>query len=291
MNIQSFSVIAGTAACNAACPFCISKMTGIKELGYTPAPINWQNFKKACRLAQINKIPTVLITGKGEPTLYPDQLTQYLEVLAPYEFPIIELQTNGLNFMDDPLRYDSYLKRWHELGLSLIAISIVSTDAELNRKIYTPGRSEYIQLNKLVSHLHDLGYSVRFSVTLINGFTDTPEKAEMLISEAHRWGVEQISLRPVAMPSESESKIHAENTKNLLLTREKIQALSEYLTSIGHPLVTYGHGSVIYDVHGQNVCLTNALTIKSQTEDIRQMIFFPDGHIRFDWQYKGAVIL
>jgi hypothetical protein len=51
------------------------------------------------------------------------------------------------------------------------------------------------------------------------------------------------------------------------------------------------HGAIVYDLHGQNICLTNALTIEPRSDEIRQLIFFPDGHLRYDWQYKGAIIL
>jgi hypothetical protein len=51
------------------------------------------------------------------------------------------------------------------------------------------------------------------------------------------------------------------------------------------------HGGVVYDVYGQNVCYTNALTTNKSSEDIRQIIFFPDGTISHDWKYTGAVLL
>jgi hypothetical protein len=51
------------------------------------------------------------------------------------------------------------------------------------------------------------------------------------------------------------------------------------------------HGAIVYDYRGQNVCLTDALTIEPETDKIRQLIFFPDGHLRYDWQYKGAILI
>ena len=98
MKIQTFTIVAGTAACNAKCPFCISKMTPKQGVSFKEPEVNWRNFAKACRLAQVNNVSTVLFTGKGEPTLYPEQITQYLKELQPYNFPLIELQTNALVF-------------------------------------------------------------------------------------------------------------------------------------------------------------------------------------------------
>ena len=66
MHFQTFSIVVGTRACNASCPFCISKQTGLFG---TPIKVNWRNFHIACNLAQKANTTTVLLTGKGEPTL------------------------------------------------------------------------------------------------------------------------------------------------------------------------------------------------------------------------------
>jgi uncharacterized radical SAM superfamily protein len=52
MRIQTFSIVVGGTACNAKCPFCVSKMT--PEMGATNEKmpdVNWVNFAKAVRLA------------------------------------------------------------------------------------------------------------------------------------------------------------------------------------------------------------------------------------------------
>ena len=51
------------------------------------------------------------------------------------------------------------------------------------------------------------------------------------------------------------------------------------------------HGAEVYDVAGQNVCISNCLTIEPDTDNLRQIIVFPDGHIRYDWNYEGAILL
>lgn len=291
MKIQTFTVVSGNAACNAACPFCVSKMTGIKAIGFRPVKVNWRNFDKACRIAELNGISTVLITGKGEPTLFPDQLTEYLKHLEKYNFPILELQTNAVLFWEQPEKYDKYLQEWYDLGLTTISISVVHYDREKNRANYVPGKKEYMDLGEVIGKLHKIGYTVRFSVVLIKDHIDTPEEAEKMVKQANEWGVEQVSLRPVAAPEESESEKYKTDTVNMMLTPEKVAKLNEWAEKRGRLLLSYGHSSRIFDIDGQNVCLTDALTIKPSTDDIRQMIFFPDGHIRFDWQYKGAIIL
>lgn len=290
MNIQTFSIVAGIAACDARCPYCVSKMTGIKNLGFKELKINWRNFNKACRLAQISRVPTVLITSKGEPLLYPEQLTDYLIHLKKYNFPFIELQTNGLLLDYKFARYQKYLKEWYRLGLGLIAISIVHDDSLKNKAIYTPNK-DYINLERLIKRLHYLGFSVRLSCTLLKGYIDSPQKVQKMAKFAQKLGIEQLSLRPVTRPLVSEDlKVYQWVGKHML-ENYQIERIGKFLDKKGNRLVTFGHGSVLYDLGGQNVCLTNALTIKPETSDIRQLIFFPDGHLRFDWQFKGAILL
>ena len=75
------------------------------------------------------------------------------------------------------------------------------------------------------------------------------------------------------------------------LRPEELQDIRTYLESHGTLLMTLIHGASIYDVEGQNVCLTDSLTLTAKTDDLRQLIFFPDGHLRYDWQYPGAILL
>lgn len=290
MKIQTFSIIAGSKTCNASCPYCVSKMTGFQGITDKVSKINWLNFEKACRLAKINQVASVIITGKGEPTLYPEQITDYLQNLKKFEFPLIELQTNGLLLGYKFRKFKKYLEEWHDLGLGLVAISVVDSEPSKNALIYTP-KKRYIDLRKLIIELHCLGYSVRLSCTLIKGLVDSSPKVLEISEYAKSLGVEQLSLRPVIRPIVSEDQQVYEWVGDNLLSENQISEIRDFLDQKAKRLITYGHGSVLYDLNGQNVCLTNALTIKPESDDIRQLIFFPDGHLRFDWQYKGAVIL
>jgi len=51
-------------------------MTPCNGVGAVEPPVNWRNFHEACRLAQLSDATTAMFTGKGEPTLFPDQTTQ-----------------------------------------------------------------------------------------------------------------------------------------------------------------------------------------------------------------------
>jgi len=288
MKVQTFTVIAGTKVCNARCPYCISKMTPCQGVGVKEEKINWRNFEKACKFAEVSNISTVLITGKGEPTLYPRQITDFLKKMKKHNFPFIEIQTNGISLEEE--KYNKYLKEWYDLGLTTICLSIVHYEKEKNKEIYTPYR-EYIKLKKLIDKLHEIGFSVRLSCTMIKDFIDSPEKAEELIKKVKEWKVEQLTLREVAKPQNSENKDVHQWTSLNTPTRKQYDKIKELIKSRGNKIMTLGHGAVVYDFEGQNVCLTDALTIKPESDNIRQLIFFPDGHLRYDWQFKGAILI
>ncbi|MEK6758104.1 MAG: radical SAM protein [Nanoarchaeota archaeon] len=285
MKIQTFSIVAGTTVCNAHCPYCISKMTPKQGINLEEPNVNWRNFEKACRLAEINGVTTVLITGKGEPTLYPEQITKFLENLKKFNFPLLELQTNGMVLIEE--NYEKYLKKWYELGLTMIALSIVHYKQEENKKIFS---DKYPELKKLIDKIHKIGFSVRLSCTMLKGFIDNPKEVENLIKKAKEWKVEQLSLRKLAMPKCSENENVLAWTKKNVVDKTELEKIKKFIIKNGNKLMTLG-GAQIYDVNCQNICLTDALTIKPESDSLRQIIFFPDGHLRFDWQYKGAILI
>ncbi len=288
MKVQTLSVLVGGSACNAKCPYCISKMTPKQGVRLKTPKINWRNFEKACRFAQMNNVTTILLTGKGEPTLFPEQLTAFLKKLTKFNFPIIELQTNGLVF--EKPKYEKYLKQWYELGLTIISISVTHYKKEQNRKIFTPNK-DYMDLEKVIKKLHKIGYSIRLSCTLFKEYIGSPEEIRRMITKAKEWKIEQLSLRKICKPLESESKEVFKWVTEHSLDEEDYNKIVNFLEENGNKLVTLLHGPVIYDIKGQNVCFTDALTLKPETDNLRQLIFFPDGHLRFDWQFKGAVII
>lgn len=290
MNIETLTILAGTTACNAKCPFCISKMTPKQGINEHETEVNWRNFKKACLLAEKKGVTNVLISGKGEPTLYPDQIASYLEKLKDFKFPIIELQTNGIILEKSFEKYEKYLKDWYENGLDIISISIVHHDPLKNGEIFTPDEN-YIELGKLVERLHVIGFSVRLSCTLMKGYIDSIYEIVRLINSAKDWKIEQLTLRQLAMPMFSENKKVSEWVRNHLIDKKDLKEIKSFFDKSANRLVTLEHGAVIYDFNDQNVCLTNALTIEPFTKNIRQLIFFPDGHLRYDWQFKGAIYL
>ena len=112
-----------------------------------------------------------------------------------------------------------------------------------------------------------------------------------MIKQAGKWGAEQLTLRKVAAPENSQNTAVYSWTKAHELSQASLDDIENFLLKNGHKIASFDYGGAIYDVDGQNVCFTNALTLNKNSENFRQAIYFPDGHVRFDWQYKGAIII
>ena len=124
--ISTYTIIARNMKCPNDCPVCISKMTPSNGINYDDSKFNWDKFDKANQIAISRGAQNVIITGKGEPTLFPDLISGILTELPKNKFERIELQTEGSNIFKYIL--DSTLQGWRNRGLDLIAISIYFYD-------------------------------------------------------------------------------------------------------------------------------------------------------------------
>lgn len=253
--------------------------------------VNWRNFKIACRLAMRCGVTSAMFTGKGEPTIFPAQITKYLQAMAEFQFPIVELQSNGILIVDRPETYAKHLRDWYELGMTTIAISVVHSLPEKNRPIYLPHRDQYIDLPELIAVLHEHQLSVRLACIMARGYVDSGSELERLIEFAQKHHVEQLTVRPVNRPQNNRNEEAHRWAGEHYLREEDMQDIRDFLESNGTLLMTLIHGAEVFDVGGQNICLTDSLTIDAKSTDLRQLIFFPDGHLRYDWQYPGAILL
>jgi molybdenum cofactor biosynthesis enzyme MoaA len=282
MKSNTFSIVVGDDKCNARCPFCVAKMTGqVRPV----VGLNVRRLDTACKIAKqsANGFCTAMITGKGEPLLFPGHIEAVLYKLQEHNFPVIELQTNGV-LID---RYKKVMAKWQGIGLDLVCISIAADDPESSNCIM--GISGDYRYPHAVDTLHELGFSVRLNVTMTRQGLHTTKEFNALLARCHRLGVEQLTLREVTMPNCCGPT--AEWVKKNIPTGFS-KVLGHYIEMHGGTrLLVLPHGGVVYDICDQNVCVTNCLTGSTDPDDTRQIIYFPDGRIAYDWRYAGARIL
>jgi len=288
MKFNTFSVCVGTEACNAKCPFCVAKMTeGFHANNRVP---EFSKLSISSRFAVMNGVNTVLLTGKGEPTLFPKEIGGCLMVLKS-KFPLIELQTNGLVFADKN-KWRPILEDWSGQGLTHVALSIVHYYNADNGRIYCGADVpyEYPDLMTTIDFLVNLGFSVRLNCIGLKGYIDNIQKIKELLDFARSTGHElQVTWRPVTIPTGCDNDI-AKATKELQVEGCNIRSTVEWLHYGASLLYKLPHGAEIFDVDGQNLCITNCLTSQPKKDVIRQLIY-ADGRLRYDWDKKGAIIL
>ena len=287
----TYTIIAGSKACPNDCPICISKMTPDYELGTKEPEVNWERFDKATTIALNHGAETALITGKGEPTLFPGQVTRYLLRLHGKPFDKRELQTEGSLLAKGGL-YDDFLDVWRDLGLDTVAVSVYHYDGQKNKEVFRPKSGEYFNLAKLIEKLSSKGMNTRLSCVMLNNYVDNVEEVKKLIEFAKQNGVFQLTLRTADRPKTSLDSMVAEFVDKNRLDNERLEVINNFLKENGGVCDILPHGAVVYEVGGQNVCITTGLTYNPGEKMIRQLIFFPQGWLTSSWEYvQGGRLL
>ena len=284
MKIQTMSIVCGTESCDAHCPFCVSKMTPKINKTHGKPKVNWRNFSIACKLAEKAGATTCLITGKGEPTLYPTLIVDYLSRIAG-KFPFIELQTNGIRIGNGQVP-NHILEGWYKYGLTTICLSAVGT-GDTNKNIYS---KEYPNIADTVRRLHTVGFSIRLSIMMLKEYIDSPTHIKRVVEFCKKNEIEQLTVRPITYPENTDNEI-SRWVANHALNDNEILAIKHHIIDNATPVLHLSHGATVYDYDGQNLCLTNCLTTNDTDDNMRQIIFFPDGTISYDWKYEGARLL
>lgn len=277
MEILTYSVVVGSTACNAKCPWCVSKTTPPHEL--KPNTINWTLLNKGAQLAIRGGATTLLITGKGEPTLYPHEVLLVIQELGKL-FPIIELQTNGYALHT----IVEWLPRWKSAGLTTVAISIAYMDNDKSAELMG-GRGTKIQC--LVNEIHKAGLMARLSLVMVKGGVDSAAKLISAIGWAKDIGADQLSVREVANSPEWELDISNKRLPGKW-TRE-VDELFEDVFKGARILQHLPYGAVVLDVQGQNVCLTNCLT--PPTDGVLRQIIYTSEGVFSDWTTKASRLI
>lgn len=284
MKIHGFSIVVGDSSCNMNCPYCISKMVCTRIPADTQ--VRWDRFKTAMEIAKqaADGLISVKLTSTGEPLLFPSQIDAYLDRLQGV-FPLIELQTNGLTL---PWLPKGTLDSWSQMGLTLVCTSVAHYDPQHSTDIMR-GPKDYNFWDS-VKIVQDAGLSCRLNCTMVKGGIDNKDKVDTLIDECKREGVDQLTIRRVYKPTATKERgpfdwVCANQPELTTFT------LFDHLENTGTELLRLPHDTSVFDVRGQNVCVGNCISRTTDPNEIRQLIFFPDGKLMYDWQYLGARIL
>jgi molybdenum cofactor biosynthesis enzyme MoaA len=290
MRIQTLSLVV-QAGCGAGCPFCIARQTPVvaKSDKVWMSGAADRGLRKAFRLAEIGGCTTALITSKAEPLNNPDQVEDYIRQANHYDMPLVELQTNGMAFQRAD--FTELLETWRNLGLTTIAISCAGIDDEKNQEIYDPKGTLTMSGYKLahaVKPVLDAGLMCRLTVTLFKGGVDSVEAVHKVIGYCRDNGIQQVTFGRVTMPESSRNEKATAWVKEHAISWEMLTELRASLCERGTPILSLMHGARVWDVNGVAVGVRECLTRSKQIEEIRSLIYWPDGKITYDWSYAAA---
>jgi len=263
MKTHTFSIVVGSAACNAGCPWCVSKMT----LSEAPKgdTINWHRFDTACNIVQQARdgLVNVLLTGKGEPMLFPTHISAYLEALDRKNFPLIDLQTNG-TLIEKEL---DKLTHWRDSGLTLVCISIAHWHSDESCRLMKI--KDNYNFFESIAQLHDHGLAVRLNCTLMQDGVSNTYGVDHLIESCRMYGVEQLTFREVETSAGGDADVWNHATSQKLIYQEPNWLRNHLIWNKATKLLDLPHGAEVYDYQGQNVCISNCLTSTTDANDIR----------------------
>ncbi|MCR9233364.1 MAG: radical SAM protein [bacterium] len=132
---RSVSVLPIAIGCQAKCAFCFSKSSASVE--QDKGTLDLAHIEHILRSAQARGAQRAVITGGGEPTLYPRQKLLDLIRLSAAWFPEkVVLITNGYVLTEmSPVERLAYLEELQAAGLTTLAISHHHFDPAVNRQI------------------------------------------------------------------------------------------------------------------------------------------------------------
>ena len=277
-DVLTLTLVAGTRACPNSCPICISNMTPSHGIDMEKITVDTGILRKSIQFALNHKAQNVLITGKGEPTLHPSQVSQYLVEMKGKPFDKRELQTEGSNISRDAM--NPLLETWSYLDLDFIAVSIFHYDDILNQNMFRNNKGYSIE--NLVYKLNGMGFKVRLSCVMAKGYIDSVDKVKELITFAKEVKAVQLSLRTIDRPPNPLDTETASNVDKYRLDKETIEEIMAHIRS-GLYCDTLPHGAEVWEVNNQNTCITTGLSADAGSDTIRQLVFFPQGILTSSW--------
>jgi pyruvate-formate lyase-activating enzyme len=285
--VPTLNFLIGDRSCNMSCRYCISKMTegGLGEF----SPLWYTNQPLAFSVAKKYDSDTVLITSKGEPTLWRQQVCDVISRSRNEGF-IVELQTNG-GLLDD-----NYCKVLAYAGLNTIALSRVYIDTEANNEICDPIRHRSPDLYNLIAMIHRYGMNARLCFVAMENCFDTPASVIGLCQWASKQKVKQVTLRRMGMPnfnylenSDKAQGIYKFVSENII-SNDTWKHIIDFLMANYRVLRVFDWGSISWAVEGVQLLIADCLTVPGPDGTIRYLIYCPDGHLRYSWEHDCTII-
>ena len=281
-KIYSVSAVLGGPNCNAKCPSCAGQV--LRPMASNQQQESWhkapRNIVPASRLALNYGAWSLALTSSGEPTLYPDAITDTLKTLKDngVQWPFINLFTNGVLLAKNKLP----LKEWKELGLTSIALSVHHTDSKRNALAY--GFDSMYEIPDAIKIIRDAGLSARIVLLLGKNNIGTLDEYVKNLNQLKEWKAGLITSW----------EIKANNGQRIEQTPSRWEMLKirAWLLAKTDPVMGHVWGGMVRNYKGMNIRLTDYVSKHSPRNDyIRQLVLLPDGKVSYSWFQQGMFCL
>ena len=290
MNIQSLSIVVPNGYCWNSCPFCVSRMHH-EEYGQSifdrPYFKNTRVFDlpvpylDRIRFVRDEGCNSMIITGDAEPQQNIPFIISLLIANRSLRKPFynITLQTTGSGLTRDDI------KKMAALGLTTVALSISSFDADRNAVIIGMPEKKKCSFYDIIRCAKEFNLVVRASVNLTDEFAEY--RPERYFEWAQINGVDQLTFRKLYASGDSpQAKWIAEH----LLPEERLEMIDFYIRTEGNPIMHLPYGLMKYSVHGVSTVLDDDCMSKDNSEDLKYLILRPNGHLYSRWDDPGSLL-
>lgn len=267
--------------CNKHCPYCVSKMTPtFEEVSDSGFDAWMNNLKKVKYIASSAGIGSILITGKGEPSLrlWSDSTEDICNIFQ--EFPI-EIQVNDIEIVKN---HEKIIRRLSFLGINTVAVSVDCLKYDLVTAIS--------RLQKAFILSSSVGMNNRISINVTN-HTDIPHDLFEFFETLKSLKVDQVLLRNVIFPEDGEdSETKRWIKENTSFGKYEIfeKKISDFIIDNNFKKIrTTKWGMNIYDVMGISYAMASECIQESaEFNHIRSLIYQQDAHLYTSWNSKAS---
>jgi hypothetical protein len=206
---RSVSFLPIAKGCQAACPFCFSEASASAE--QRQGRVDWETTRRWARLARQRGAERAVITGGGEPTLLRwAELIQLMQTCRSH-FDKVVLISNGVRLAKmgeaDAMLH---LKRLHDAGLSVLAISRHHPDEAANARLMNLETLTPVLLRGCARHREALpNLRLRLICVLQRGGIESIEDIAQYVAWAVAAGVEEVCFKELYVSTSQESVYHS----------------------------------------------------------------------------------
>ena len=267
----AISIPPGDKLCDKNCEYCVSRMTGYLKVNRA---LIGRNLPKVRELARVGQVTSVLLTGKGEPTLNEQDLFWMMSMFA--DLPL-ELQTNGLKLHKD----FKLLEALARSGLNTLAVSIDSL-------------AQFVNYYEMLARSKEIGLLTRATINITSKLP-RDINFEWLVGLCQESYVDQLLLRNIVIPNNVPSdsptaKWIQENVDQSVYPRLQDE-LRRACEKDGMMLRRLNFGAIVYDYQGISVTYSDyCVQDANDGKDIRSLIFMEDGHCYTSWNSMASVL-